>query len=325
MHVEKLTLSEARAIISHDLRKNKTYSNKNIDTSKRNENIVFNKRGYDYIKDYIQRNGIKVHGANGKAKDSINYAVSVVLHFPEDCKIKEEEFFKMAHIIFAKKFGKDNIICSVVHRDEMRSHLHFVFMPIVKDKKHNKKKLCCKEVVSREMLQHLHDDVEKAFKDEFNIDVKLQNEEKGQFKNIAHIEDYKKYKDLQREVNNLDIQKEELQIDNIILSKQIDDIKNKLTELEKKFSDTENKNDDLTIINNQLLEDIERSKKEMNVLKIENEKIKTMLKDGKKNLEKCASTLIQAEELDKKALGYSPLTKYIDNLRDAYNSINFER
>lgn len=258
MHVEKLTLSEARAIISHDLRKNKTYSNKNIDTEKKDQNIVFNKRGYDYIKNYIQRNGIKVHGANGKAKDGINYAVSVVLHYPEDCTIPEKDFFKMAHIILGKKFGKDNIICSVVHRDEMRSHLHFVFMPIVKDKK-GRKKLCCKEVVSREMLKALHSDVEKAFKSDYNLDVKLQNEEKGQFKNIAHIEDYKKYKDLQKNVDSLNIQKDDIIIDNILLQNEVDSLKQEIKQLKDEAEQARRYYNDKKLSLQEVKEDIDKN------------------------------------------------------------------
>jgi len=32
-----------------------------------------------------------------------------------------------------KKFGKENIMSAVVHMDEAKPHLHFVFAPIVED------------------------------------------------------------------------------------------------------------------------------------------------------------------------------------------------
>lgn len=56
----------------------------------------------------------------------------------------------------------------------------------------------------------------------------------------------------------------------------------------------------------QIKKDYEQSKKELDSLNRDNEKLKTLLKNNKKNLDKCIYALIQAEDKDIKALGYSP-------------------
>lgn len=75
----------------------------------------------------------------------------------------------------------------------------------------------------------------------------------------------------------------------------------------------------------QIKKDYEQSKKELDSLNRDNEKLKTLLKNNKKNLDKCIYALIQAEDKDIKALGYSPLTKYINELQKQYNDIDFEK
>lgn len=109
---------------------------------------------------------------------------------------------------------------------------------------------------------------------------------------------------------------------NTQLEKNIEALEQKLIILEKKFSDTENENDGLITVNKQLLENIEKSRKELEQLKSENEKTRI---DGNRlteYLNRCMATLVKAEELDKKALGYSPLTKHMDELRENISDMN---
>lgn len=268
-------------------------------------------------------------------KQSTKPAYEMILQIGDKDNAPDDETCKTIFEEYLNEFENTNkslkVIGAYIHNDEKGGiHMHLDYIPYAR---------CSRGMALQPSLSKALEQLgyeSKNHKDTMQMQFqKAERERLTQICNIYGLEieavkggknhlETEVYK-LKQEINNLDIQKEELQIDNIVLSQQIDDIKIKLAELEKKFSDTENENDGLAIINNQLLEDIERSKKELNVLKIENEKIKTMLKDGKKNLEKCASALIQAEKLDKSKLGYSPLTEYIDDLRDAYNSIDFGR
>lgn len=212
MHIMKLTKTESIKIIGHDFRQHKEYRNKDIDKSKSKDNLVLQKlNSFKDVQKYLDDNNIFIYGKDGKNKDKINYMCSVVVQYPKNCPIDEDEFFKMMHAILKGYFG--NCQGSIVHKDESgRNHLHFLFCPIVKDKKHDRNKLCAKEVVNREMLLSFHKDIENEFKEIYDKDISLTNEEcvKG-FKNIDDIEEYKRYKQLQKVVKSLSEKAESLE------------------------------------------------------------------------------------------------------------------
>lgn len=198
MHAKKFTRGESVHLLGHIKREHLYYTNENIDLSKSHLNVIYQNRTVDSV-----LNGVHIHGKNGKSADKINYTVSIAVHYPHKCPISEKEFFGYMNYILSTKFGKNNVVCSVVHYDEKRSHMHFVFCPIVEDRKH-RRKLCCKEVVNREMLQTLHEDIEKELFDLCGKTVSLRNDEET--RGIPHVDDievYKKLKDLENKYNDL--------------------------------------------------------------------------------------------------------------------------
>lgn len=62
----------------------------------------------------------------------------------EECR----EFFQHAYDFFKEKHGEQNIISANVHMDENVPHMHFAFVPIVRDKKDKHLKVCAKEALS---------------------------------------------------------------------------------------------------------------------------------------------------------------------------------
>ena len=197
MHIKKLTKSESIKIIGHDFRHHETYKNKNVDKEKSCNNIVFEDcPNFSKIEKYLTDKEIYVHGKGGKSENKINFLCSVICHYPKGCPVSEREFFSNLHEILTSKFN--NCQGSIVHCDEERSHIHFLFCPIVYDAKHERYKLCAKEVVNRKMLQTLHKDVEREFEQRYGYKVKLtRNEtERGLKTNIDDIEEYKRVKDI---------------------------------------------------------------------------------------------------------------------------------
>lgn len=197
MHVKKLNKSESIKIIGHDFRQHETYRNTNIDIDRSCNNIVFKDcTNFSAVEKYLTDNEIYVRGKNGKGGEKINFLCSVVCHYPKDCPIGEYEFFSSLHKILTNKFG--NCQGSIVHYDEDRPHLHFLFCPTVYDKKHERYKLCAKEVVNRTMLQTFHSDVEAEFERRYGYNVKLTRDadERGLKTNIDDIEEYKRIKDI---------------------------------------------------------------------------------------------------------------------------------
>lgn len=195
MHVQKLNLQSSKMIIGHDLRTHENYSNIDVDLSKSEKNTIYCDRGIEYLKK--RSDEIYIFGRNGKNKNDINYTCSVVVQYPKNCPIDENQFFETMNDYFNFKFGEKNCVCSVVHRDEKgQPHLHYVFMPVValeKEKKGYTEKLCAKDVVNREMLLKFHQEAEQALRDLTMEDVRLTTEEHRDY--VKNMDEYKKIND----------------------------------------------------------------------------------------------------------------------------------
>lgn len=205
MHIEKETYNEALVKLRHDLRQPKTYKNKDIDLSRSNQNYSFNTwNPFEKFKSRIDQ--VYIYGKDGKNKDKINYMCSIVVQYPDNCPISEEEFFTDIVSIFNMRFGIENVISAVVHKDEWvkdnknnkdrsRAHLHYKVMPCVKlsdPKKGYTEKLCAKDVVNREMLKTFHQDIEADFLEKYGIKLSLRSQEPRKYLN--NIYEYKELK-----------------------------------------------------------------------------------------------------------------------------------
>ena len=74
---------------------------------------------------------------------------------PENVPIeKSREFFESVYKFCSDKYGEENVISANVHMDETTPHMHFSFVPVVKDDKGER--LCAKERISRVELQQFH-------------------------------------------------------------------------------------------------------------------------------------------------------------------------
>ncbi len=312
MHIKKLTKSECVKIIDHDYRRHLHYRNEKVDLSKKDKNVIFKECKYADIDKYINDNNIYIYGKNGKNADKINYLCSVIVHYPKDCEMEEKQFFETMNDVLTKRFG--NCIGSIVHYDEERPHLHFLFMPTVKCKNKNNKdivKLCAKDVVNREMLRSFHTDIENDFK-KLGYNVKLQNEEAERgIKNIDDIEEYKKYKDL---IKSLETEKESLQNENTELKEKNQFLNNANTkfkndnvELRKQHTQMKNENQKLINDNKQLQNEIvEQQNFFQNLLLKIQKSIEFLKKAEKKDIEHC---------------GYSPVSNDVGKLQKEFVDI----
>lgn len=96
-----------------------------------------------------------------KRKD-VNVMCTWVVTAPKDLKPGQEaEFFKEAYSFLEKKYGKENVVSSYVHKDEKTPHMHFCFMPIVSDLKRNGYKVSAKECVTRTDLNQFHEQLQE--------------------------------------------------------------------------------------------------------------------------------------------------------------------
>ena len=142
-----------KGIFRHNERRNKNYSNDNIDKEKSYLNYSIKSPQYSYEKEFDRIK--EKYNLKGQIKKVSNIACEYIITSDHDFfeSIGEEEtkrFFETAYKFVAeyKNLGEQYIISAKVHRDEQTPHMHLIFLPVVHttDKKGNSiDKLACSE------------------------------------------------------------------------------------------------------------------------------------------------------------------------------------
>ena len=150
---EKLTRAKVNGKGTHNDRKAKNHTNKDINPTKTHLNYYIKKNELTYTKEfdkYLKENNLKGHLRS-------NSIIMCQMIFTSDQaffdKIGEKEtkrYFDECYkfICSYKNLGKKNIISAVVHLDEGVPHMHLMFVPVVhtKDKDGNDiDKICARD------------------------------------------------------------------------------------------------------------------------------------------------------------------------------------
>ena len=150
---EKLTRAEVNGKGTHNDRKAKNHTNKDIAPTKTHLNYYIKKNGLTYAKEfdkYLKENNVQGHLRS-------NSIIMCQMIFTSDQaffdKIGEKEtkrYFDECYkfICSYKNLGEKNIISAVVHLDEGVPHMHLMFVPVVhtKDKDGNDiDKICARD------------------------------------------------------------------------------------------------------------------------------------------------------------------------------------
>ena len=201
-----------KGIFRHNERRNKNYSNDNIDKEKSYLNYSLKKPKYSYEKEFDRIR--EEYNLKGQIKTVSNIACEYIITSDKEFfkTIGEEEtkrYFGTAYNFVAeyKNLGEQYIMSAKVHMDEETPHMHLIFLPVVhtKDKKGNDiDKLACSEFWK---AKDSYRQLQNAFYDymisnNFELERGLPKEETGR----EHI-DLKEYK----EITNFDKTKEKLQ------------------------------------------------------------------------------------------------------------------
>ena len=201
-----------KGIYRHNERKNKNYSNANIDKEKSYLNYSIKSPQYSYEKEFeIIR---KQYDLKGQIKVVSNIACEYIITSDKEFfeRIGESEtkrYFETAYNFVAeyKNLGEKYIMSAKVHMDEETPHMHLIFLPVVHttDKKGNAiNKLACSEFWK---AKDSYRQLQNAFYDymtshNFKLERGVPIEESGR----KHLE-LKEYKD----ITNFDKTKEKLQ------------------------------------------------------------------------------------------------------------------
>ena len=142
-----------KGIFRHNERRNKNYSNNNIDKEKSYLNYSIKSPQYSYEKEFDRIR--EKYNLKGQIKVVSNIACEYIITSDKEFfeTIGEEEtkrYFEIAYkfVVEYKNLGEQYILSAKVHMDEQSPHMHLIFLPVVhtKDKKGNDiDKLACSE------------------------------------------------------------------------------------------------------------------------------------------------------------------------------------
>ena len=189
-----------KGIFRHNERRNKNYSNDNIDKEKSYLNYSIKSPRYSYEKEFDRIK--EKYNLKGQIKKVSNIACEYIITSDYDFfeRIGEEEtkrFFETSYKFVAeyKHLGEQYIISAKVHRDEQTPHMHLIFLPVVHttDKKGNSiDKLACSEFwKAKDSYRQLQDAFYKYMVENgFDLQRGLPKEETN--RQHYSVEEYKK-------------------------------------------------------------------------------------------------------------------------------------
>ena len=201
-----------KGIYRHNERKNKNYSNDNIDKERSYLNYSIKSPKYRYDKEFDRLK--EKYNLKGQIKTVSNIACEYIItsdkqFFEEIGEEETKRYFETAYKFVSeyKNLGEQYIMSAKVHMDEETPHMHLIFLPVVHttDKKGNNiDKLACSEFwKEKDSYRRLQDAFYQYMTSHnFELERGVPKEETGR----VHI-DIKEYKEL----TNFDKTKEKLQ------------------------------------------------------------------------------------------------------------------
>ena len=197
---EKLTRAEVNGKCTHNDRKAKCHTNKDIDPTRTPLNYYIKKNNYTYTKEFDKLR--KEQNLAGHLRENSIIMCQMIFTSDQDFfdKIGEQEtkiYFDECYKFMCnyKNLGEKNVISAVVHLDERTPHLHLMFVPVVhiKDKDGSAiEKICARDFwKGRDSYRKLQDAYFEHVKSKwFDLERGLYVEETSR-KNLS-VEEFKK-------------------------------------------------------------------------------------------------------------------------------------
>ena len=158
--MKKFTLQATRNILRHNERTIQNPSNTDIDSAKTISNYALHpERNMSSYKYFLERKSQIYCYNRDDVKVTAGWIVTQPTDFPKE---KQRIFFEAVYNFLNDRYGEENCIQAIVHRDESgQPHLHYMFIPVTEDKKHGGQKICANEVLNAEELRTFHPDLQK--------------------------------------------------------------------------------------------------------------------------------------------------------------------
>jgi len=233
MRVEKYSDKAVKNILQHNARElpdmhntdranikksycDTTKSHLNIDlTSPRTTTAVL-KKGKFYLRpisnyEYYRKRLSELHQFKRKGANTLNTLCEWVLQMPSEVKAAPEElqraFWSETHVFLCDRYQEINCISSTIHRDETLDHLHWCFIPAVPNPKGTGGK--AEKVSAKETIGGIAELKEfykswQTWLDNAGIKCRVTTgKTKREGKRSLPTAEYKKMKELEREVERL--------------------------------------------------------------------------------------------------------------------------
>lgn len=228
-HFEKMKQSDVKGI-EREVEREGKLKNEDIDPSRShlNKELVDNPGGMTLYQRVKKRVDVVREKGNRVQKNSVNLLSSVITFPKEDNSDKTEEeqelYFKICLAYFQKKFGKENVVSAIIHKDESRPHMHLQQVPVTKDTR-----LAARDVMKKSDVNEIHDELPKYLRHYgFNV-------QRGSGKTENNVRNIHAYKDIKKREE--EIAKEQVRLKNLenqIRSSNAAELKRKEKELKEK-------------------------------------------------------------------------------------------
>lgn len=224
----------------HNRRQNKEYGNPDIDVSKTAENYYYHEPKvsmYQDSKDMIEK---RVLANKNRVRSDSNWISEFIVYAPKNQNLepeREKEYFRTVHDYFVSKVGEENLLCSVVHKDEVSPHMHFSFCPITKDNR-----LSSKEIMTRAFLRQIHDELPQVLQSKgFDVQRGDQVKPEDRHKKGRSVKQYKadvekEKQEVEKELEMVQFQVLEVESDSYRVQRELSSLLEQKEKLEKDVS-----------------------------------------------------------------------------------------
>jgi prefoldin subunit 5 len=228
IHMKKLKTPDIKGIQIHNQREKESHSNFDIDKERTHLNYDLLNESRIHYNDRIQKEiDERYTGTKKIRKDAVkicSFLVTSDKEFFERLDPQEEKrYFQESLIFLQERYGKENILYAMVHKDEKTPHMHVGMVPITPDGK-----LAAKEFFGkRSELQQLQDQFhEHIVKSSFSLERGISSDKK-------HVEP-KRFKAMSvlKEIQSLEGELQEKQEQKEQVESSIKEIKGHLSDLE---------------------------------------------------------------------------------------------
>lgn len=157
-HVEKFVHTAVLNQIKHINREIIKNSNKDIDARRSYLNYSLTDHGMRDYEYYLQRKSQLKCFRRADVKTLAGWVVTA----PKDLPVAlEKDFFEKVKAFFDGRYGSENCVSAMVHKDESgRPHLHYAFIPVYEGR------ICAKKVLTQGELDRLHPQLKNFLREE---------------------------------------------------------------------------------------------------------------------------------------------------------------